>query len=171
MKLTYLFLVFSAVFVGTQAKPVKKKYGTTQNGKMPEDLRQKMAAEIQLAQNAMTDEHYAEVVYNPEKARNDQEKLASLAAREVFVLVDRSGSMTIKDKNPTGAQSFRTWTRWNSARVAAEALAEVSLSIDSDNSVDVMLWDGEMGTGLRKVYKKMTNVGDIATFFETHHRR
>jgi len=151
-----------------QAKPIKKKYGTTQNGKMPEQLRNDMASEIEFAQRNMTDQHYEDIIADPQKARNDQERLASLSAREVFILVDRSGSMTTKDENPTGARVQGKWTRWNSAKVAAEGIAEVALSLDSDNNVEIMLWDGDRYGQLRSVYETMRNVGDISDYFDNN---
>ena len=150
------------------AKAPKKQFGATQNGKMPEDLRKKMAAEIAFAQSQMTDEHYADVVQDPRNARNDQERLAAMAGREVFVLIDRSGSMGSRDEDPTGAKTnLRSWTRWDSARVAAESIAELALSIDADDNVDIMLWDGQ-GAGVRSVHTSMKTVADIGPLFKEY---
>lgn len=146
------------------AKPVKNKYGKTENGHMPENLRQDLAREVVTAQENMTQEHYEDIVRDPYAARNEQEKLASLSAREVIILVDRSGSMNANDENPTGRSNGQKWTRWDSARVAAQSIAELAVSFDADNNVDIMLWDGDYGR-LRSVSGSMTRVDDIDRFF------
>ena len=51
------------------AKPVKNKYGKTENGHMPENLRQDLAQEVVKAQENMTQEHYEDIVRNPYEAR------------------------------------------------------------------------------------------------------
>ena len=142
-----------------------REFGQTQYGKMPAKARQEMADEIAVA--PLTDEHYAEVVRNPSTARNDQERLAGLAARQVFILVDRSGSMQFRDSNPTDPNKWH-WTRWDSARVATESLAEVALSMDADNKVDIMLWDGDITGQLRAVHKTVSSssIADLSRWFD-----
>jgi len=159
-----LLLSTSIVTGIATAKPVKNKYGVTKNGHMPEEVRQDLSQEVVKAQQNMTQEHYEDIVRNPYEARNDQERLASLSAREVIILVDRSGSMNAPDENPTGKHS-QGWTRWDSAKVAAQSISELAVSLDSDNNVDIMLWDGDYGQ-LRSVTGSMTQVGDIDRFFE-----
>ena len=171
------------------AKPVKNKYGVTQNGKMPAPVRQELAQEVEHTMQNMSQEHYEDIVKDPQLARNDQERIAGLSAREVFILVDRSGSMNADDENPTtpskaqgygqqqsmgygqqqsmGSGSSR-WSRWDSARVAAESIAELSLTLDQDGKVDIMLWDGDRYGSLQHRYESMTNVSDIRRFFENN---
>ena len=150
------------------AKPVKNKYGVTQNGKMPEPVRQELARDVVQTKQNMSQEHYEDIVKDPQKALNDQERIAGLSAREVFILVDRSGSMNADDENPTGRSTGQKWTRWDSARVAAESIAELSLSLDQDGKVDIMLWDGDRYSTLQHKYESMTNVSDIKYFFENN---
>lgn len=87
------------------------------------------------------------IVGDPTKAKNDTEALAALQAREVFILVDQSGSMGARDKDPRGAAgtdiSTPDWTRWNSARTAAEGLAEVVLALDKNGQVPVYFFSGD----------------------------
>ena len=147
-----------------QAKPLNKKYGVTQNGKMPERKLQQVSQNVQRAQENMSQSHYEDVVYDPQKARNDEERLAGLSAREIFILVDRSGSMNAPDDDPTGSKQ-RRWTRWDSARVASESIAELALSLDRDGKVDIMLWDGDQYSRLNSKYSSMNQVGQISNLF------
>ncbi|MFK7824967.1 MAG: VWA domain-containing protein [Oligoflexales bacterium] len=150
------------------AKPVKNKYGVTKNGKMPEPVRQELTRDVEKTKANMSQEHYEDIVKDPQLAKNDQEKIAGLSAREVFILVDRSGSMNAEDENPTGQSMGQQWTRWDSARVAAESISELSLSLDQDGKVDIMLWDGDRYSNLQHQYESMTNVSDIKYFFENN---
>ena len=144
--ITRLSAILLAIFCVTSgnsvfAKPIKNKYGKTENGKMRKSDLEDLSNEVISSQQAMTNEHYVEVVADPQQARNDQERLAALSAREIFILVDRSGSMGSRDENPTGQRSG-SWTRWDSARVAAESIVELALCLDVDNQVEVTLWSG-----------------------------
>ena len=76
--------------------------------------------------------------------------------------------MNANDENPTGRSTGQRWTRWDSARVAAESIAELSLSLDQDGKVDIMLWDGDRYSKLQHRYESMTNVSDIKRFFENN---
>ncbi|NRA43777.1 MAG: hypothetical protein HRU09_02350 [Oligoflexales bacterium] len=135
-------IVMALLSVGVvHAKPIKNKYGKTENGKMRSSDLEDLSAEVVSSQQQMSNEHFVEVVADPQKAINDQERLAALSAREIFILVDRSGSMGASDENPTGQRSSR-WTRWDSARVAAESIVELALFLDIDNKVEVTLWSG-----------------------------
>lgn len=149
-------------FIGTfiaEAKPIKNKYGNTENGKMRQSDLEELAVEVVSSQQAMSNEHYIEVVADPQKAKNDNERLAALSAREIFILVDRSGSMGVSDNNPTG-QSSRKWTRWDSARVAAESIVELALCLDKDNKVEITLWSG---SGYKT--KEITKINEISKLF------
>lgn len=159
-------IISIAVASVATAKPVKNKYGVTKNGKMPQNVRQELAKEVIDTKQNMSQEHYEDIVKDPQLARNDKERIAGLSAREVFILVDRSGSMNAKDDNPTGRSTGSQWTRWDSAKVAAESIAELSLSLDQDGTVDIMLWDGDRYGALQSQYETMTNVSDISGFFE-----
>ncbi|MBC61564.1 MAG: hypothetical protein CMP11_03830 [Zetaproteobacteria bacterium] len=166
-KITYLsLLLITSVYSShiLNAKPIKKKYGVTQNGKMPSQTLSAVSSNVIQVQGVMTDEHYEDVVNDPQKARNDEERLAGLSAREIFILVDRSGSMKASDDNPTGSYE-KSWTRWDSARVASESIAELALSLDPDSKVDIMLWDGDEYSRLNHKYEVMTEVGEISSFF------
>ena len=134
-------------FNSVNAKPIKNKYGATKNGKMTAQSLNKLSQEVIVAQSNMSQQQYEDVIADPQKARNDQERLAGLSAREVFILVDRSGSMNAEDEDPTGTTRGK-WTRWDSSRVAAESIAELALSLDADSKVDIMLWDGDKNAKL-----------------------
>jgi hypothetical protein len=161
-----VFLLSNIVFTNSiYAKPIKNKYGATEQGKMPKKKLEELSREVVSAQSGMSQSHYEDVVADPQKARNDRERLAGLSAREVFILVDRSGSMTADDDDPTGS-SQRSWSRWNSAQVAAESIAELALSLDADGQVDVMLWDGDSSGRVQSKYEVMTKVNQISQFFK-----
>lgn len=106
---------------------------------------------------------YQELVVNPTHATTNAEKVGIMAAREIFLIIDKSGSMSGSDTNPTlsndqikqGVSSWfggktsasaRTtapqapWTLWDSARVATESILELSLAMDRDHKIDVMLF-------------------------------
>ena len=144
------------------AKPIKNKYGYTENGKMRQSDLEDLAAEVVSSQKSMSNEHYVEVVADPQKANNDRERLAALSAREIFILIDRSGSMGTHDENPTGQKQsmWTSWTRWDSARVAAESIVELALSLDADNKVEVTLWSGG---GFKR--SEIVKINDISKLF------
>ena len=167
LKMLACGVVGLSVSTALYAKPIKKKYGVTEQGKMPRQALEEMSKEVVTAQSNMSQQHYEDVVLDPQQARNDQERLAGLSAREVFILVDRSGSMNHPDDNPTGARSGN-WTRWDSSRVAAESITELALNLDKDGKVDVMLWDGDGYSQLQHKYESMTNVGMVKQFFENN---
>ena len=158
----YAGLLFSGV---SQAKSIKNKYGVTQGGKVPQSQLNGISNEIQSTLGQMDQSHYEDIVANPELALNDEERLAALSAREIFILVDRSGSMNAPDENPAGMRSYQSWTRWDSARVAAESISELAIALDADNKIDIMLWDGDMYGKLNYKYETMTHVGQISSYF------
>jgi len=163
-------LTLSAALVAgpVQAKELTKKYGTVVQGKLPTSTLQQISVDAEAAQRGMTQAHYEEVIANPLSARNEGEKLAGLCAREYFILVDRSGSMKVPDQNPTGIPTAMTWTRWDSARVAAESIAELALSLDADNRVEIMLWDGDPYLKLRPINMTMSSLDQLAPLFNNH---
>ncbi|NRA46898.1 MAG: VWA domain-containing protein [Oligoflexales bacterium] len=159
----YAGLIFSGVSLG---KSIKNKYGVTQGGKVPQSQLNGISYEIQSTLGHMDQSHYEDIVANPELAVNDEERLAALSAREIFILVDRSGSMNAPDENPSGMRSYsQNWTRWDSARVAAESISELAIALDADNKIDIMLWDGDMYGKLNYKYETMTHVGQIGSYF------
>ena len=60
---------------------------------MAPQAKSELSTAVHDAQKTVDRKRYDEVVANPEEARNDPEKLIALSAREIFILVDRSGSM------------------------------------------------------------------------------
>lgn len=162
MTSVYAGLAFSGVASG---KSIKNKFGTTDKGKVPQSQLNGIKNEIQTTLGKMDQSHYEDIVANPELAINDEERLAALSAREIFILVDRSGSMNAPDENPSGAKSHYNWTRWDSARVAAESISELAIALDADNTIDIMLWDGDKYGRLNYIYETMTDVGQINKYF------
>lgn len=151
------------------AKPVKNKYGVTQNGKMPAEALEDLSQEIIRTKQGMTQQHYEDIVSNPKNSTNDSEKLAALSSREIFILVDRSGSMSASDDNPLLSSDKRqsgSWTRWDSARVAAESIMELALSMDKDGEVELVFWSGGFGTSLKK--KTVSSVDSIGKMFKKY---
>ena len=73
--------------------------------------------------------------------------------------------MNTEDEDPTGT-SRRSWTRWDSAQVAAENIAELALNLDADSKVDIMLWDGDKYSRLQHKYEQMTEINQISRFFK-----
>lgn len=171
MKQILLGIALSSVMTGITctdlafAKKVKNKYGVVENGKMPQKNLEDLSRDVKKTLGNMDQRHYEDIVSDPSQARNDQEKVAALSAREIFILVDRSGSMNAKDDNPSGTFSSG-WTRWDSARVAAESISELAIALDADNTIDIMLWDGNQYGQLNSRYETMTQVGEIQKFFE-----
>ncbi|NRA47455.1 MAG: VWA domain-containing protein [Oligoflexales bacterium] len=107
------------------------------------------------------------MVAYPSHAQNEQEKLAILSAREIFIMVDRSGSMGLSDENPTGRSTWGNWSRWDSARVAAESISELAISLDADNKVELIFWSGG-GFGLKTKKRTMSGVNDISKMFKKY---
>lgn len=148
------------------SKSIKNKYGVTKNGKMEQGQLEEIAEKVIDTKKRMTQDQYEDLVAFPSHAQNEEEKLAILSAREIFIMVDRSGSMGTRDENPTGAKS-RAWTRWDSARVAAESLSELAISLDADNKVELIFWSG--GANRLKTKKKtMSKINDISKMFKKH---
>lgn len=146
--------------------PMKEKYGKTHKGKMSESNRYELTEEVRLSQQGITQSRYEDIVRDPQIARNDRERLAGLSAREVFILVDMSGSMSIKDKNPINniSNGYSSWTRWDSAKVAAQSVIELALCLDTDNQVEVILWDLQ-SRGLRTVNQSITDTHELDALF------
>jgi len=157
----------SALVAGAAlGKPIVNKFGTVENGKMSKQSLTELTTVVQQTQSTITQQHYEEIVADPQKARTDEERVVGLSAREFFLLVDRSGSMSAPDENPTGGSSS-SWTRWNSAKVAGESLLELAIALDADNKVEVIFWDGDPYTNrLRTVEKTITNVTELEPMFQ-----
>ena len=137
----------------------------TENGLMPERLQFELQLHIQDALASMSQGHYEDIIRNPHLAVDDLERLASLSAREVFILVDRSGSMNSVDQNPTRSPQGN-WTRWDTASIATQSIAQTVLSMDEDAVVNVMLWDGDRFESLGARFEIFRDSSDIKRFFE-----
>ncbi|MFK7827587.1 MAG: VWA domain-containing protein [Oligoflexales bacterium] len=148
-------------------KSIKNKYGVTKNGKIPQGQLEEIAQEVIQTKSNMSQAHYEDLVAFPSHAQSEEEKLAILSAREIFVMVDRSGSMGLKDDNPTGRRTWGNWNRWDSARVAAESISELAISLDADNKVELIFWSGG-AFGLKTKKKTMSKVNDISKMFKKH---
>ncbi len=166
-------LILSSIFaVGTlQAKSLKDKLGSTENGTTAPAAKIEMTRAIDDAQKKVDRKRYDEIVANPEAAKNDHERMIALASREIFILIDRSGSMADPDNDPTGQSNSKgsgkngRWTRWDSARVAVKSIMEVALTLDKDASVDVVLWDGDEYGDLRCEKSSATCIQDVDALF------
>ncbi len=158
----------------TYAKSLKDKLGSTQNGVMAPSNKAELTRTMYDAQNNVDRRRYDDIVSNPEAAHNDHERMIALASREIFILIDRSGSMSSKDNDPTVQHDYNgknySWTRWESARVAVKSIMEVALTLDKDAKVEVILWDGILGV-LRCERSAATCTRDVDNLFDKHHPR
>lgn len=161
-------LFTSLAFSGSvNAKSIKNKFGKTQGGRMQQTTLTQISNTVEHTLTNIDQSRYEDIVANPEAARSDEEKLAALSAREIFILVDRSGSMNAPDDNPTGAYKSG-WNRWQSANVASQSISELALALDTDNVVDIMFWSGDMRGKLEKIEGTMKYPGEIDNFFKKH---
>ncbi len=165
----YLSLVcavsISAPFIF--AKPIKNSLAAPEQGKLTPATLDKIRDTADAGKSSMTQSEYEDVVADPQKAKTDAQRVAGLSAREMIILVDKSGSMEKPDENPTGG-SAANWTRWDSARIAAESLSELMLSLDQNGSVDMMFWEGDQNRKLKSVEEEMRGCGDIQKMFKAH---
>ena len=117
--------IISGVLSGVLfAKPIPTKYGEMQNGHVTAEALTAIKADSEQARLTLEPARYASIVKDPSKATTDAERIAALAAREIIYLVDRSGSMSGQDDDPTGQQR-KNWTLWNSAFEAGKSLFEI----------------------------------------------
>jgi len=166
MRNTVLLALGSSVLGGSLlAKPLPAM--KTENGKMTEEAKSQVMKDIAWGEANMTDAHYANIVKDPQLARNDQERMTALKAREIFVLIDRSGSMSEEDKNPTGG-SDEGWTRWKSAKMAAESIAELAILLDTDNKVDVTFFNMERLNQPNLVHEQITHPSQLSALFSKY---
>lgn len=113
-------------------------------------------------------ERYTSIAVNPSLAQNDNEALGALQSREIFLLIDQSGSMSNDDADPRSDRftpSEPNWTLWDSARVAAEGLAEVALALDKNGEVPVYFFHG--AKTVQSIVAK--TVPDITQAFKNQH--
>lgn len=137
-------------------------------------------AEAEKIDTKVSDDRYLElvgdptqgIVGDPSKAKTDVEALAVLQAREVFILVDQSGSMGASDQDPRGDHmkgsvplASAGWTRWQSARTAAEGLAEVTLALDKNGEVPVYFFAGDRSGKANVTKVDAKSVVDITDAF------
>jgi hypothetical protein len=144
-------------------------------------------------------ERYQELVENPKLASTNDEKVGIMGSREIFILVDRSGSMGGSDTNPQlsnadiqkygsswslfggGSKSSSSasaqqqqpqqpWTLWDSARVATESIMELSLAMDKDHKLDVMMFPPQdvnyVTTPYRFSIMETTQIADVQALFK-----
>ncbi len=155
----------SAPFI--MAKPIKNSLAAPEKGKLTPAALDQIKDAADTGKASLTQSEYEDIVADPQKAKTDAQRVAGLSAREMILMVDKSGSMSNGDDNPTGSSSSH-WTRWDSARIAAESLSELMLSLDQDGSVDLMFWEGDANRKLKHVEGQMTGCGDIQRMFKEH---
>ncbi len=149
------------------AKPIVNTIDAPVGGKLTTGALEQIKDAARTGKASLSQSEYEDVVADPQKARTDGQKVAALSAREMIIMVDKSGSMNRSDDNPTGGASAN-WTRWDSARIAAESLSELMLNLDKSGAVDVVFWEGQPGTG-ELVYEaaEMRSCEDITKMFTT----
>lgn len=142
-------------------------------------------------------QRYQELVANPKAAKTKEEKVGIMAAREILFVIDESGSMSGEDTDPrltneevkkggwfgagswgsntSGQQSSalthqqQRWTLWNSACVATESVMELSLAMDRDHKVDVMLFPSTKMSGSGGFDILETNtIADVQALFRNN---
>ncbi|MFK7825944.1 MAG: hypothetical protein AB8G05_17460 [Oligoflexales bacterium] len=143
-----------------------ERFGLTEVGRIPEAILETIDQELMYTLSNIDQEHFQYLVSNPKFARNDNERLAALSAREVFVLVDQSGSMMTHDVCPMLGR-YESWDRWQSARLATENIVDLALSLDRDAQVDIMLWTGYR-TGLNSTYNTVSLSSEVLPIFESN---
>ena len=149
------------------AKPLPSKYGKMQGGHIAPSALKEIKKDAQEVIHNYSPDQYQRLVEDPyHNAKTDQEKIAAIAAREIIFLVDRSGSMGGRDEDPTGRK--RTpWTLWRSAEEAAISLFEVATALDTDGTLDIVLWDQvQYGTVPRIVHENITQLYQIQDLFQ-----
>jgi uncharacterized protein YegL len=137
------------------------------NGKQSEEsleliTKSSNAAFIEFENNP---DRYKMLVSNPTLAKNNEEKIGIMSAREIILLIDKSGSMSGLDVNPqinTKLQKQQKWTLWDSARVATESILEVSLAMDSNHKIDVTTFPAISEKGIALGTYKLYETGKIA---------
>jgi hypothetical protein len=174
---TYFSLV-CAISISTpfvMAKPLKL-LAPPVAGKMTPSTLEAVSNEVAVGMESLTvgrtqaeaEIAYREMVANPQTAKTDAQKIAAISARELFLLVDRSGSMNKNDNNPITGAPERDWNRWKSAEVAAESLSELMISLDKDNKIDIMFWEGEPTGTLKYFEQTITRCDEIQRMFAAH---
>jgi hypothetical protein len=153
-------LVASALF----AKGIPTKYGEMQNGHVAPQALAEIKKESEQARTTLEPARYSAIIKDPSAAKTDQERLAILAAREIIYMVDRSGSMSGNDTDPTG-QGRKNWQLWDSAREAGKSLFEVGSSLDANGKLDMIFWDADL-TGPRFVHQEVTSLSQLETMFK-----
>ena len=160
-------ILSSIVFTGmAMAKPIPTSYSGMENGHVAPASLQKIAEDAAYVQKNYTPQQYQEIVEDPyNNAKNDKERVAAIAAREIIFMVDRSGSMSGTDDDPTGKRR-PNWTLWKSAKEAAISLFEVSLALDANGQLDVFLWSQEFyDRPATIVHEEITQQHQIETLF------
>ena len=142
----------------------RNDFGVCVNGRVPQPVLSELRNEAQRAFSQLNLYHYEELIMNPELASNDADRLLWIAARELFILVDRSGSMNAEDRSPIGL-SNHSWTRWDSAAVASGSIVEIVLSLDPNQIGHLMLWDEDRFGRLNTSWENVTNLEQVQDLF------
>lgn len=131
MKKTSLFVLGLGLASSLFAKGMPSQYAGMKDGHVDPKALTQIASKSVQARTTLEPARYAAIIKNPNVAKTDQERLAILAAREIIYMVDRSGSMSGEDNDPTG-QNRKPWSLWDSAREAGRSLFEVGQSLDAN---------------------------------------
>jgi hypothetical protein len=162
---TLFFGLSASLFSGILfAKPLPTKYAEMENGHVTTTCLTEIKHDSEIARKTLEPARYEAIVKDPSKATTDSERIAALAAREIIYLVDRSGSMSGTDEDPSG-QNRKNWTLWNSALEAGKSLFEVAVSLDSNGKLDVMMWDQDT-TGPRFVHQEVSKLAELEAMFK-----
>jgi hypothetical protein len=164
-----LALAFS-LSLGTgvlMAKTMPTTYGKMTDGHVDPQCLAQIQRDSEQVRATLEPARYMAIVKDPyHNARTDQEKIAALAAREIIYLVDRSGSMSGNDNDPTGNKRAG-WTLWKSALEAGKSLLEVAVSLDANGKLDVVLWDYDL-KGPRFVHQEVSTVAALESMFSSN---
>lgn len=133
-------------------------------------------------------EKYKQLVENPNLATSKEERIGIMSAREIIILIDKSGSMSGSDVNPQeesitqkkwsiwgGSSSeepqktSQKWTLWDSARVATESILEVSLAMDANHKIEITTFPAINEKGLAKGDYKLYETGSFADVQQIFH--
>ena len=122
-----------------------------------------------------SDKKLEQVVFQPQYNQTAEEDIYALSRREFFLVVDNSGSMMGDDaypaktgfmqSKPTGQfRMDRKWCLYDSALLAAEGVFETVLSLDADNTLDVIFLNPVMPNEVIKVQ----NMDQLKQAFMSH---
>ena len=153
-----------------QARPdrslnLMQRFGQVESGMMKRTKLDELASQVISSQQNLSQHRYEKVALDPEEAQNDNERLAALAAREFFVLVDRSLGMSIPHQLRIGRQAYQPSSLWDSAKFATTSIVQLASALDVDNRVTVMFWNGNKGNLLEKEVHIVSSQGECEQIF------